>query len=93
LVYLLEDRELNMPNDDPAFAIDDGRTTEENLAVFGQLLHRLDTQLGPALAVHLSGFAKGQSPDAPALWDQLYAATKPVQEGEPGNDDVGDQAP
>lgn len=82
-----------MTNNNPAFAIDDGRTTEENLAVFAQLLEGLDPQLGPALAGHLSGFAKGQSPDAPALWDQLNAATAPVQEVLPGHGDVEEQAP
>lgn len=81
-----------MAGNNAQFSIDDSRSTEENLEVFGRTIADLDAKLGAVLARYLVSLSKGHPPDAPALWDQLYADTLAADVASPSNSEAGSQA-
>lgn len=66
-----------MPTTLPQFAIDDAESVDQNLQRFGELLKKLDPDLGAVLAPKLRNLADSDPTDLPFLWQALFNSLAP----------------
>ncbi|MCK1568204.1 hypothetical protein IVB16_33140 [Bradyrhizobium sp. 183] len=68
-----------------AFDIDDNQTIDQNISAFTSALKTIDDALASVLSTSLSKISLEIPSDQDELLDALYAATAPVEPGQPSS--------